>query len=285
MQRPAAAIFLEIHPRAASLSVRPQCQQKGESMNTTTLPPAAAPAFLRFVPFVRTEASALIALFALILIAGGWVGSIGVFYFDADRVQMAYMNFWVFDFCMAGMLLTPWLPLPSLAGHTRLQRLEFMVQIWVVTYIAVALSFEVPWVLLYERIAQAPDAMWAYQWWAYIDGGDVRYKDPDALVLFAESWTCLNAIFALVAIVRWFRSGKTSVGAVHYLMLAAVGIITTTAQYYSTEILTGFPNVDLDAAGNFWAKFIFSNCFWAFMPFVTIYWGLKTLPRLYRLPR
>ncbi len=248
---------------------------------TATVAPAPLPGFIRVIPFVRTEASALVALFAFVVMAAGWIGSVGVFHFGFDRVTMAYANFWAFDFSLVGMLMTPWLPLPSLRSHSNLERLDFMVQIWVVTYIAIAFTFEIPWVLFYKTIAQAHDQAWAYQWWAYIDGGDVRYKNPDSLVLFAESWTCLNAIGAFFAIRAWFRSNKTSTAAVYYLMLAAVGHITTSSQYFSTEILTGFPNETVDVVSNFWAKFVFSNCSWIIMPFVVIYWGTRSIKRIY----
>lgn len=250
-------------------------------MQTSTLNHPPAPGLLRLVPFIRTEASALIALFALVVMTAGWAGSIGVYHFGANRAQMAYVNFWAFDFSLLGMLTTPWLPLPSLKHHSSYQRLEFMIQVWVCTYVAIAFTFEIPWLLLLDRIAAAPNEPWAYQWWSYIDGGDVRYKNPDSLVLFAETWTSLNGFLSAIAITRWFRSGKTSKAAVYYLMLGAAGHITTTVQYFSTEILTGFPNEDIHVISNFWAKFVFSNCAWLIMPFATIAWGTQALRRLY----
>ncbi|QHS10070.1 emopamil-binding family protein [Sinimarinibacterium sp. NLF-5-8] len=248
-------------------------------MNTATL--TSRPAPIPWLPFIRSEVSLLISCFAFVVIAVGQIGAIGVHFFGFDRVTMAYANFWAFDFTLIGMLIVPWLPLPSLHNHTRAQRLDLMVQVWVCTYVAIVFTWEIPWLLLYKHIAVAHDQFWAYQFWAYIDGGDIRYKDPDAQVLFAEFWTCLNGVGALFAIRAWFKSNKTSAAAVFYLMLAAVGHITTSAQYFLTETLTGFPNVDVTVASNFWAKFVFSNCSWMIMPFIVIVWGMGTIKRIY----
>jgi hypothetical protein len=232
-------------------------------------------------PPVGKDYKALILFYVAILGMVAPASMIYVFMLGGDRVETAYMSFWAFDFAMYGMLLTPWLPLPSLKNHTSYDKLSLMVQIWVITYCVIALTFEIPWLLLYEEIAKAPNEMWSYTWMQYVDGGDKRYANPTVEVLFAETWACINAFIASIALFNWYKSGKTSAGSIYALMFCAGMHISPTAFYYVHEIAMGFPNVDTTAAGNFWAKFIISNSCWFWMPFVTFVWCTKTLPRLY----
>lgn len=232
-------------------------------------------------PPVGRDVKAILAVLILILLAVGPLGGYLVFEHGADKAEMAYMSFWSFDVAMYGMMLLPWLPLPSLRNHTSYDRLSLMVQFWVITYIFVVFTFEIPWVLGYEIIGKAEHEMWAYPWWAYINGGDVRYLNPDLQVIYAESSACVVGIISAFAITAWLRSGKRSAAAVYWLMFCAVLHISPTIQYYVLEIAQGFPNVDLNHAGNWLAKFILSNSCWLFMPFIVFIWGTKTLKRLY----
>jgi hypothetical protein len=191
------------------------------------------------------------------------------------------MSFWAFDFAMYGMMLLPWLPLPSLQRHTNYDRLSLMVQFWVITYIFVAATFEVPWLLLYEKIALAENEKWAYPFWAYINGGDIRYLNPDLQVIYSEISACVVAFFSAIAMTVWLKSGRRSAAAVYVLMFGAVTHISPTVMYYSLEIAQGFPNVDLEHPGNWLAKFTLSNSCWLWMPFVVFYWCTRTLKRLY----
>lgn len=233
------------------------------------------------IPPVGKDYKILIILFAAIMGACGPLGIINVFLLEGDRVQTAYASFWAFDVAIYGMLITPWLPLKSLENHSNYERLSLMVLVWVITYCLIALTFELPWLLLYKDIAAAPDAMWSYFWMMYVDGGDARYANPTTEILFAETWACLNALIASVALYHWYKSGKTSAKAIYALMFCAVMHISPTAFYYVHEITNGFPNVDTEAAGNFWAKFILSNSCWLWMPFILFYWCTQTLPKLF----
>ena len=232
-------------------------------------------------PPVGKDYQYMITAFALIMAACGPLGIINVFLLEGDRVTTAYASFWAFDVAIYGMLLTPWLPLPSLQQHSRYDRLSLMVLIWIITYVLIALTFEVPWLLLYKQIAAAPDAMWSYFWMMYVDGGDARYANPTTEILFAEVWACINAAIAATALYHWYRSGKRSLNAVYAFMFCAVMHISPTVFYYVHEITNGFPNVDTEAAGNFVAKFILSNSCWFWMPFVLFYWCTQTIPRLF----
>ena len=232
-------------------------------------------------PAAGKDYKAFILFYVAILALVAPVSMIYVFVLGGDRITTAYASFWAFDFAMYGMLLTPWLPLKSLKNHSNYDRLSLMVLIWVVTYCIIALTFEIPWVFFHETMAQHRDAMWTYTWMQYVDGGDSRYADPSIEVLFAEIWACLNAVIASIAMYHWFKSGKTSAGAIYALMFCAVMHITPTVYYYVHQIVSGFPNVDMNHPGNWLAKFILSNSCWLWMPFVLYYWCMQTLPRLY----
>lgn len=219
----------------------------------------------------------LIGFFALLLATVVPVGMGGVYLFDIERKYMAYLNFWVFDIAMYGMLLTPWLPLKSLANHSKLDRLTLMVQAWVVTYAIIAVTFEIPWIFMWETIGQAQNELWAYTWWAYIEGGDSRYLDPSFFVLMAEASACIVGVIGGAAIIHWFRSGRNSIAAVYVLMFCSAMHIWPTIYYYTDEILHGFPHVDTTVASNWLAKFILSNSAWLWMPLIVLYWGSQML--------
>lgn len=235
----------------------------------------------RHVPLVNSEVSLLIGIFAMLLANVGFLGGLAVHFWGVDIKQMAYVSFWVFDLCLLGMYLVPWLKLPSLVNYTTFQRLTLWVEIWVWVYVLIALTYEIPWVFGYSQIAYAEDELWAYPWWSYIQGGDIRYLYVEKHVLFSEIWACLNASIAAVALYIWYKSDRKSTTAVYMLMFCAGMHIAPTVQYYSLEAFHGFPNVDTSNPHNFWGKFIFSNCSWLLMPFVVFTWGTKALPRLY----
>lgn len=241
----------------------------------------SAKSIYRYIPLVNSEASLLVMILAIIMCAVGTFGGLGVHFFDMDIIQLAYASFWVFDFVIWGMLLIPWMPLPALKNHTMLDRMRFMVEIWVWIYVLVAYIYEVPWVFGYHQIAYHEESLWAYQWWSYIHGGDIRYLYVELEVLFAEAWACTNAFIASFALFFWYRSGRSSTGAVFTLMFCAGMHIAPTVQYYSLEAFHGFPNVDVGNPNNFVAKFILSNSPWLLMPFMVFFWGTRELPNLF----
>ncbi len=233
------------------------------------------------IPPVGKDYKTLIMMFALLMMACGPLAIINVFFLEGDRVTTAYASFWAFDIAIYGMLLTPWLPLNSLKNHTNYERLSLMVLVWLVTYPLVAITFEVPWLLFHKEMAADSEAMWSYFWVMYVDGGDSRYANPTTDIIIYETWACINALIAVIALYTWYKSGKTSVKAIYALMFCAVMHVSPTVFYYSNEFANGFPHVDTHAAGNFIAKFILSNSCWLWMPLVLFYWCTQTIPRLF----
>ncbi|MCK5881174.1 MAG: hypothetical protein KAG18_04805 [Sinobacterium sp.] len=240
-----------------------------------------AHAMYKKIPLINSEASLLIAVCAFLISTVSFCGGLGVHFFGLDITKMAFISFWVFDVAVITMLLTPWMKLPALSQLNRYKRLEFMIEIWVWIYILIALTYEVPWVFGYDEISYAEDELWAFPWWSYIHGGDIRYLYVELDILYAEAWACLNACIASVALYKWYKSGRTSTTAVYMLMFGAGMHICPTVQYYTLEIYHGFPNVDSGNLNNLLGKFIFSNSPWLIMPFVVFTWGTQALPRLY----
>lgn len=233
------------------------------------------------IPTVGKDFKSLIILYVSVLVLCGPAGIFYVYGLGGDRANAAYGSFWAFDFAMYGLLFTPWLPLASLKNFSNYERLSLMVQAWVITYAMIALTFEIPWLLLHEQMAAAPEALWTFFWMMYVEGGDTRYADPSLEILYAEFLACANAAIASVAIYKWFKSGRSNVNAVLLLMFCACMHIPPTIFYYTNEIVSGFPHVDTEVVSNWLAKFIISNSCWLWMPFVVLYWGKETLHRLY----
>ena len=100
------------------------------------------------------------------LLAGSFpVASLAVFQFGTDRVMTSHVLAGIYVFSMSLLMLTPWFPLPSLRQYTALQRTQLMVFIWFFVAYTVAVTWELPWLLLHRQIAEARDAIWAYPWW------------------------------------------------------------------------------------------------------------------------
>lgn len=234
------------------------------------------------LPFFRNEYTTTLTLLAATLMGSFPIASYAVFGAGADRTFTAGVLSCIFVGVMASLMAAPWLPFPSLRGETTYRRLERMVYIWLIVLIGVALTWEIPWALMWERIAESRDELWAYTWWAYIDGGDLRYVNPNWMVFFIESWADTNAILSIVALRMWFKSNKTNPLPIYYFMFAAPLSTYPTILYYTSELATGMPNVDTTSFINLYVKFGMSNSFWVIIPFFVLVWGKQTLEKLYR---
>ena len=232
-------------------------------------------------PF-RNEYTTTLFILAAILLSAFPLCSYAVFGLGADRAQTAGVLSCIYVAVMTSLFAAPWLPFPSLRGESSYRRLERMVYIWVIVYTLTVLLWQIPWILLHERIAAAGDELWAYTWWSYIDGGDMRYVEPNWLVFFIEGGADINGILSAIALLAWFRSGKKNVLSLYCLMFAAPLHIYPTLLYYTSEVVHGFPNVDTSSFINLYVKFVWSNAFWVILPFFVLVWGKQTLERTYR---
>jgi hypothetical protein len=175
------------------------------------------------------------------------------------------------------------LPIPSLSTWTRYQRLQAVALPFVICSYATHLTWELGWLILHKAIANARDAAWAYPWWNYIDGGDVRYLHAEPSFMMVEALSVINACIGLTGLVLLFRSKFTDYRGTLLVMSTAVTHTVLTWYYYGSEILSGFRAVDTSSFIDLGVKFIALNAPWLIAPWFVLAWGYQTLKRQFAL--
>ncbi|HXV35782.1 MAG TPA: emopamil-binding family protein [Myxococcota bacterium] len=222
---------------------------------------------------IRIAQALLIASLALSLPAA----ALTVFAFDADRGRVGDAVAVVFLALIASLLSTPWWPIGAQRGRPPRESLQGMVMIWFGVAFTTHLTWELGWLVLREAILAAPDAIWSYPWWAYIDGGDARYAHENAQLIAIESLTALVGALGFCALGLWRRSRGRSPTATLMLMATAVAHLYGTSLYFASEAIDGFPNVDTSSFVDFALKFWALNGLWLAMPCAVLCWGRQTL--------
>jgi hypothetical protein len=171
------------------------------------------------------------------------------------------------------------LPLPGLRNWSALQRIQTVCLTFMLVSYITHLSWELGWLFLHEAISNARDAMWAYPWWAYIDGGDIRYFNPETDFIMIEVLSVINGSIGLTGLYLLRRSGFRSLLGVLLCMSTAVTHTVLTWYYYGTEILSGFESVNTASFVDLWIKFILLNGPWLVFPWLVLYWGYRQLQR------
>ena len=171
-------------------------------------------------------------------------------------------------------------PLPSLRSWTRRARIQSLCMLFLGVSYATHLSWELGWLWLHDAIASHRDAAWAYPWWAYIDGGDLRYAQAPATLLTMEALSVCNGLLGVLGFWLWFRSRHSDVRAVLLFMATAVVHLYSTFLYVGGEIIDGLPNVDTSSFVDCWIKFGLANAPWLLCPWFVIYWGVGTVGRM-----
>ena len=205
------------------------------------------------------------------------VAALTVFAFDADRDWTGDAATVVFLGVFVSLLSTPWWPATGQRGRPRFESLQGMVMIWFGVTFTTHLTWELGWVLLRNRILASPDAIWAYPWWAYIDGGDARYASDNAQLITLESLTAIVGVLGCSALWLRYRSNGQNPMATLMLMATAVAHLYGTILYFGSEALDGFPNVDTTSFVDYVLKFWALNGIWLVMPWAVLYWGKRTL--------
>jgi hypothetical protein len=141
------------------------------------------------------------------------------------------------------------------------------------------LSWELGWLLLHERMPDLKNVPWAYVWWAYIDGGDLRYATAPAELLSIEVLSVLNGALGFTGIALWLRSRGRDERAVLIFMATAVVHLYSASYYFLSEAIPGFPNVDSASFTDLYIKFGLANAPWLTMPWVVLWWGQRVLRR------
>jgi len=205
------------------------------------------------------------------------LGSLAVFGFGADRTATADVIAWVYSIGLFAGFSTAFWPLPRLRNWDWETRVQSAVLLFLVVSYATHLTWELGWLLLHDRIAQARDAAWAYAWWAYIDGGDLRYATAPVELRTIEVLSVVNGAVGATALLLWWRSAGRDRRAVLLIMATAVVHLYSTSYYYLSEILAGLPNVDTSSFTDSFIKFGLANAPWLTMPWIVLWWGSRRL--------
>lgn len=225
------------------------------------------PAGLSFRTAVTLLATLLILAIPVCWAAGSLYG--------VDK-GVASNAFWiVFSIVYASILALPWLMLRGQEHLTRAERLEKMCIVWICLTVGPHLAWELPWVVFYDAIMAGKGQLWAYAWWAYMDGGDMRYVTRDVYLLAMETGASIIGITGAIILYRRRLAGRFSNNQLLVLMALMVADFYPTYMYYVTEIHEGLPNVS--GVANLIVKFILANIFWLVMPWVVFVWAGKQL--------
>jgi len=205
------------------------------------------------------------------------VSALAVYAFGADRNGTADLLAVIYSVGLFSAFTTSLWPLPSLRSWSRFQRIESLCLIFMVVSYATHLSWELTWLVLRESIQASPDAAWAYPWWAYIDGGDLRFAGSSSTLLTMEALSVTNGLVGVTGLVLWHRSNHTDRRGVLLCMATAVVHLYSTSLYFGGEIMDGLPNVDTSSFLDSWIKFGLANAPWIVFPWFVLYWGQRTL--------
>ena len=189
--------------------------------------------------------------------------------------------------CSFGLFLgftTSLWPLPSLRSWTAFDRIESMCLLFLIVSVLTHLGWELAWLLLHDTIAVSRDAAWAYPWWAYIDGGDMRYARATPTLLVMETLSVVNGCVAATGLLLWYRSRGSDFRAPLLFMATAVVHLYSTSLYFGGEIIGGLPNVDTSSLLDTWIKFGLANAPWIVFPWFVLYWSQRTLRRILAPP-
>lgn len=174
-------------------------------------------------------------------------------------------------------MFAAFLPIPSLRQWTPFQRLQGVVLAFVTVSYVTHLTWELGWLILHKAIPAAHDAAWAYPWWNYIDGGDLRYLYAEPNFLMIEVLSVINGCIGLTGLVLLYRSKFRDFRGTLLVMSTAVTHTVLTWYYYGTEILSGFPSVNTTSFMDLGVKFIALNGPWLIVPWLVLAWGYQLL--------
>jgi len=205
------------------------------------------------------------------------VAAFAVFSLGADRDATADALAVVYAVGLFAGISTSLWPLPGLRAWSRFERVQSLVLVFAIVSYATHLSWELVWLLFHDAIIAARDSAWAYPWWAYIDGGDLRYAAATPTLLAMETLSVTNGLVGATGLLLWYRSGGADRRAVLLIMATAVVHLYSASLYFASEILDGLPNVDTTSFLDSWIKFGLANAPWIVFPWLVLWWGQRLL--------
>ena len=217
------------------------------------------------------------------------VAAVAVFEVGTDRNATADVLAVIYSFGLFLGFTTSLWPLPSLRSWSLDQRIQSLCLLFIAVSSITHLSWELVWLVAHDAIAASRDVAWAYPWWAYIDGGDMRYAEATPTLLMMEVLSVVNGTIGALGLVLWLRArGRGKRGdrrAVLLFMAMAVVHLYSTSLYYGGEILSGLPNVDTSSFLDSWIKFGLANSPWLVFPPVVLVWGSRLILAGDELPK
>ncbi|MDC9017240.1 hypothetical protein [Mycobacterium marinum] len=247
-------------------------------MAATAVPLAGAKPVIATLPPSRGLRVTWIAAFGS-LVLGFPLYTYLVFHGHRDRGLMADLLAVQATLAYFVGIFAAFLPIPSLRCWTRFERLQAVVLPFVICSYITHLTWELGWLILHKPIAGARSSAWAYPWWAYIDGGDLRYLNPDPHFLMIEVLSVINACVGVTGLVLLKRSQFTDYRGTLLVMSTAVTHTVLTWYYYGSEILGGLTAVNTSSFLDLGVKFILLNAPWLIAPWLVLAWGYQTLKR------
>jgi hypothetical protein len=203
------------------------------------------------------------------------VASAAVFVLGTDRNTTADALAVCYSLGLFLAFTTSFWPLPSLRSWTRFERITSCCLLFMIVSFATHLRWEPVWLVFHDAIRDAHDAAWAYPWWAYIDGGDLRFAQPSSTMLTMELLSVTNGLVGATGLYLWLGSGRTDRRGVLLCMATAVVHLYSASLYYLSEIVDGLPNVDTSSFLDSWIKFGLANAPWVVFPWLVLYWGQR----------
>jgi len=205
------------------------------------------------------------------------VAAVMVYGFGFDRQHTADGLSVIYGVGLTIAIFASLLPFSCIQNWSRLQRVESLVLVFLGMSYVTHLSWELGWLLFHEAIIASPDAAWSYTWWAYIDGGDARYANPEITLIVMELLSVTNGAVGMAALVTYLRSHRSSSVAVLIMMATAVVHLYSASLYYLTEILDGLPNVNAESFISLYIKFGLANSPWVIAPWFVFWWAHQKL--------
>ncbi|OBB83722.1 hypothetical protein [Mycobacterium sp. 852002-30065_SCH5024008] len=247
-------------------------------MTATAVPPATAkPVISALAPSRGLRLMWTLAFGSLVL--GFPLYTYLVFHGHMDRGLMANLLATQATAAYFVGIFAAFLPIPSLRRWTRFERLQGVVLPFVICSYATHLTWELGWLILHKPIAGARESAWAYPWWAYIDGGDLRYLNPNPHFLMIEVLSVINACVGVTGLIMLKRSQFTDYRGTLLVMSTAVTHTVLTWYYYGSEIIGGLPSVNTSSFFDLGVKFIMLNMPWLIAPWLVLAWGYQMLKR------
>lgn len=197
--------------------------------------------------------------------------------YGVDRASASAALWMTFAVIYLAILTLPWLNLVGQEHFARAQRLERMCVSWLYLDMGIRLVWDLPWVLFFKYIMTRKKQVWAYLWWSYMDGGDMRYAIRDVHLLVIEIGISIIGIIGAYVLWNYNRSRRFTDAELMTVMALMVGDFCATYIYFTTEALAGLHSVG--GFGDLIAKFVSANIFWIVMPWVVFVWAGRQLSR------